>query len=143
LSASGGLLAMKWGTTRATIKVEVTPTLEVTMPESEAQPSLGRYEYRLTKPAPGAAVVSAFIVTYENRTLKVRWEQNGDYFETFALIRVAPGIFTPGIYDDHGTLYEVLRPDMMFMFRRVAGQPVTCTVRLDDDTLEATATRKP
>ena len=143
LSASGGLLAMQWGTTRATLRMEVTPTLEVTMPEAEAQPYLGRYEYRLAKPAPGAAAVSAFIVTYENRTLKARWEPNDDYFKTFALIRVGPDIFAPGIYDDRGTVYEVLRPDMMFTFRRVAGQPVTFTVRTDDDTLEATGTRKP
>ena len=143
LSVSAGTLAMQWGTTRATLKVGVTATLEVTMPESEAQPYIGRYEYRMTKPAPGSTGVSVLIVTYENKTLRARWEPNDDYFQTFALIRVGPDIFTPGIYDRDGTVYEVLRPDMMFTFRRVAQQAVTFEVRLDDDTLEATGTRQP
>ncbi len=143
LSAGGGMLTMQWGTTRASLKVGVTPSLEVTMPEAEARPYVGRYEYRAAKPAPGAPAVSVLIVTYENRTLKARWEPNDDYFQTFALIRVGPDIFAPGIYDKDGVVYEVLRPDMMFTFRRVAGRPVTFEVRLDDDALEATGTRKP
>jgi hypothetical protein len=38
LSVSGGTLAMQWGTTRASLKVAVTPTLEVTMPEQMRRP---------------------------------------------------------------------------------------------------------
>ena len=143
LSVSGGTLAMQWGTTRATLKVAVTPTLEVTMPEADAQAYVGRYEYRMAKPAPGSTGVSVFIVTYENKTLKARWDPNDDYMQTFALIRVGPDIFAPGIYDKDGTVYEVLRPDMMFTFRRAAGRPVSFDVRLEDDALEATGTRKP
>ena len=143
LSASGGTLAMQWGTTRASLKVSVTPSLEVTMPEAEAQAYVGRYEYRMAKPAPGSTGVSVFIVTYENKTLKARWDPNDDYMQTFALIRVGPDIFAPGIYDKDGTVYEVLRPDMMFTFRRAAGRPVSFDVRLEDDALEATGTRKP
>ena len=143
LSASGGTLAMQWGTTRASLKVSVTPSLEVTMPEAEAQAYVGRYEYRMAKPAPGSTGVSVFIVTYENKTLKARWDPNDDYMQTFALIRVGPDIFAPGIYDKDGTVYEVLRPDMMFTFRRAAGRPVAFDVRLEDDSLEGTGTRKP
>ncbi len=143
LSASGGSLTMQWGTTRATLKVAVKPSLEVTMPEAEAQAYVGRYDYREEKPAPGSSGVSTFIVTYENKTLKARWEPNDDYMQTFAMIRVGPDIFTPGLYDGSGAIYEVLRPDMMFTFRRVAGQPVTFTVRGLSDELEATGTRKP
>ena len=143
LSVSGGTLVMQWGTTRASLKLAVTPSLEVTMPEADARPYLGRYEYRRAKPDSGSTGVSVFIVTYENRTLKARWEPNDNYMQTFAMIRVGPDIFTPGLYDKDGTIYEVLRPDMMFTFRRVAGQPVTFAVRLEDDTLEATGTRKP
>jgi len=143
LSASGGILAMQWGTTRASLRRGVTPSLEVTMSEIDAQPYMGRYEYRLAKPAPGSAGLGVFIVTYENGTLKGRWEPNDPYMKTFALIRLGPDIFRPGLYDKDGTIYEVLRPDMMFTFRRVAGQPVTLVVRLDDDSLEATGTRQP
>ncbi len=143
LSASGGTLTMQWGTTRATLKVAVTPSLEVTMPESDAQAYVGRYEYRMVKPSPGSTGLSTFIVTYENKTLKARWEPNDNYMQTFALIRLGPDIFAPGLYDKDGTIYEVLRPDMMFTFRRVAGRPVAFDVRLDDDSLEATGKRTP
>ncbi len=143
LSVSGGTLAMQWGTTRASLKVAVTPSLEVTMAEADALAYVGRYEYRMAKPARGSTGVSVFIVTYENKTLKARWEPNDEYMQTFALIRVGPDIFAPGIYDKDGTVYEVLRPDMMFTFRRAAGRPVAFDVRLEDDSLEATGTRKP
>ncbi len=143
LSAGCGTLAMQWGTTRATLKVGVTPSLEVTMPESDAQAYVGRYEYRLAKPPSGSTGVSMLIVSYENKTLKARWEPNDAYMQTFALIRVGPDIFAPGLYDKSGAIYEVLRPDMMFTFKRVAGQPVTFAVRLDDDELEGTGSRKP
>ena len=143
LTVSGGTLAMQWGTTRASLKVGVTPSLEVTLPEADAQLYIGRYEFRETKPSAGSSGVSTFIVTYENRTLKARWDPNDDYMQTFALIRVGPDIFTPGLYDKDGTIYEVLRPEMMFTFRRVAGQPVTFSMRGEDDALEATGTRKP
>lgn len=143
LTVSGGTLAMQWGTTRASLKVGVTPSLESTMPEADAQVYVGRYDYRETKPSGVSSGVSTFIVTYENKTLKARWDPNDDYMQTFALIRVGPDIFAPGLYDKDGTIYEVLRPEMMFTFKRAAGQPVTFTVRGEDDTLEATGTKKP
>jgi Protein of unknown function (DUF2911) len=143
LSASGGLLTMQWGTTRARLRVGVSPSLQVTMPEADARPYVGRYEYREVKPQPGTSGVSAFIVTYENQTLKARWEPNDAYMGTFALIRVGPDIFTPGLYDKSGTIYEVLRPDMMFTFQRDGAQVTTFSVRNDQDGLEANATRKP
>lgn len=143
LTASGGRLTMQWGTTRATLKVAVTPSLEVTMPETDAQAFLGRYEVRAEKPASGSTGISALIVTYENKTLTARWDPTDSYMQTFALIRVGPDIFTPGLYDSNGAIYEVMRPDMMFTFRRGAGQPVTFTLRGLSDELEATGTKKP
>ena len=143
LTVSGGTLAMQWGTTRATLKVGVTPSLDATLPAGDAQAYVGRYEYRVTKPSPGSDSVTAFIVTYENETLKARFDPNESYMQTFALIRVGPDIFTAGLYDKDGTIYEVLRPEMMLTFRRVTGQPITFSVRTEDDTLVATGTRKP
>ena len=102
LSASGGTLAMQWGTTRATLEVGVTPSLEVTMAEAEARPYVGRYEYRETKPWPGFSGMTAFIVTYENKTLKARFEPNLDWMGQFALIRVGADILTPGLFDEAG-----------------------------------------
>lgn len=143
LTVSGGTLAMQWGTTRATLKVAVTPSLAVTMPAAEAQPYVGRYEYREVSPAPGASGASTFIVTYERGTLLARWDPNDAYMKTFALIRVGPDIFTAGLYDRDGTIYEVLRPDMMFTFRRPANGPVTFEVRGETDALEARGVRTP
>ena len=143
LTASGGALTMQWGTTRATLKVAVTPSLEVTMPEAEARAYVGLYEYREEKPSPGSTGISAFIVTYENGTLKARWDPNDTYMQTFAMIRLGPDIFTGGLYDRTGAIYEVLRPDMMITFRRIDGQPLTFSVRGEDDALLATGTRKP
>ena len=99
LTVSGGTLAMQWGTTRASLKVGVTPSLEVTMPEAEAQAYVGRYEYREAQPERGTSGLKWFIVTYQNSTLKARWDPNDNYMQTFALIRVGPDIFAPGLYD--------------------------------------------
>lgn len=142
IKASGGTLTMQWGTSRATLQVGVSPSLVVTMTEADAQPYVGRYEYREKTPEPGTSGVGTFIVTYENKTLKARWDPNDDYMETFALIRVAPDVFAPGLYDKNGEIYEVLRPDMMFTFKRVSGRAETFEVRTDADVLEGTGKRK-
>jgi hypothetical protein len=43
LAVSGGTLAMQWGTTRASMRVGVSPSLQVTMAEADAAPYVGRY----------------------------------------------------------------------------------------------------
>jgi hypothetical protein len=143
VNVSGGTLAMQWGSTRATLKVMVRPTLSVAIAEADAAPYLGRYTYTEKAPNGTNKAISTFIVTYDANTLKARWEPNDDYMQTFALIRVGPDIFTAGLYDKSGAIYEVLRPDMMFTFKRVNGRPATFDVRNESDVLEATGTRKP
>jgi hypothetical protein len=142
ITASGGTLTMHWGTTRASLKVGVSPSLVVTLPEADARPYLGRYEY-VEKGEGGATKTTAFIVSYEDKTMKARWEPNDAYMQTFAMIRVGPDIFAPGLYDKSGEIYEVLRPDMIFTFKRVNGRPTTFEVRDDSDELFATGKRKP
>ncbi len=142
MTVSGGTLAMQWGTTRAVMQLGVTPSLEVTMPEAEARPFVGRYDY-LGRSGSDSGKVSTFIVLYENKTLKARWEPQDDYMQTFALIRVAPDIFVPGLYDRAGQIYEVLRPDMVFSFKRVGTTPTTFEVRDETDLLQATGKRRP
>lgn len=58
---------MQCGTTRASLKVGVAPTMEVTMSESDARPFVGRYAFRETRPWPGFAGMTALIVTFEIR----------------------------------------------------------------------------
>ena len=138
----GGTLAMNWGKTVVSMNIEVAPSLQVTMAESEAHRYLGRYIYS-EKDSSGKETTKTFIIDYENGTLKGAWEPNDPYFKHFALIRVAPDWFVPGVYDDKGVLYEVLRPDMVLEFTRVNGRPMTFEMRDEDDKVFATGRRQP
>jgi hypothetical protein len=60
----------------------------------------------------------------------------------FALIRVAPDWFVPGLYDANGKIYEVLRPGMVVLFSVREGRAESLEVRGEDDGLVAAATRK-
>ena len=142
LSATGGTLAMQWGTTRVAMDVGVPPSLDMTMSERDATPFVGRYSY-LQRIGPDSGKTKTLIVMHEGGTLKARWEPNDPYFKTFALIRIAPNWFAPGVYDDNGQIYEVYKPDMTFEFKVTAGRAVSLEVRMDDDTLEATGKRLP
>lgn len=141
LSISGGTLAMQWGTTRASMTVGVKPTMTFTMPEAEAAPYLGRWEFASKNG--GRRPPTSVTFTYENGTLKGRYEPNVEWMGTFAMIRVAPDIFVPGLYDAKGQIYDVLRPDMVYTFKRVNGKPVSFEERYEDDSLGGTGTRKP
>jgi hypothetical protein len=142
LTVSGGTLAMQWGTTRATMKIGVAPSLTISMSENDARPYLGQYKYSGKEPSDSGKVLD-FFVTYDGGTLKAHWVPDDEYMRTFAMIRVAPDVFTAGLYDKHGEIYEVLRPDMMFTFKRIAGRASTFEVRDDQDKLVATARRAP
>jgi len=142
LTISGGTIAMQWGTTRATMKFSVQPSLQVTLAEAEARPYLGRYQYTAMT-GRDSGKVSAFVVSYENGTMKGEYDPTVDWMGRFALIRVAPDVFVPGLYDSKGELYEVLRPDMIITFTRVNGRPMTFEERWEDDTLGASGKRLP
>jgi hypothetical protein len=140
---NGATLAMQWGTTRVRFDVEVEPSLSVTMAAGDAAPYVGRYAYE-ERGANGAPPKQmGFVVSYEDGTLKGQFEPNDPYMQRFALIRVAPDIFVPGLYDEQGRIYEVLRPEMVFTFSRVAGRPTTFEIRGEDDALEGTGRRRP
>jgi hypothetical protein len=142
LTVSGGTLAMQWGATRATMKVAVQPTLQITLAEAEARPYVGRYKYT-TMMGRDSGKVSGFVVSYENGVLKGEYDPTVDWMGRFALIRVGPDIFVPGLYDEKGEIYEVLRPDMVITFTRVNGRPMTFEERWEDDTLGGTGKRLP
>ena len=143
LRMNGGTLAMNWGKLVVAMNVEVEPSLQVTMAEREAQPYLGRYEYTERDDSTGKETRKIFIVDYENGTLKGAWDPKDPYFQHFALIRVAPDWFVPGVYDEKGVLYEVLRPDMVLEFARVNGRPTTFEMRDEEDKVFATGKRIP
>ena len=123
--------------------VEVEPSLQITLAESDAKPYLGRYDYVERDSTGKETKRSTFIVDYEDGTLKGAWEPADPYMKHFALIRIAPDWFVPGIYDKNGVVYEVLRPEMVIAFTRANGRAMSIEMRDEDDKLFATATRKP
>jgi hypothetical protein len=142
VTANGGTLAMNWGTTKIAMDLGVEPSFRMTMDAADAAPFIGRYDYTQLI-APDSGKRSVLIVTYEDSTLKGRWEPNDPYFKKFALIRIAPNWFAPGVYDDNGRIYEVYKPEMTFEFTVTNGKAVSLEIRGEDDTVEARGSRKP
>ena len=75
--------------------------------------------------------------------MKGQYDPNDDYYNRFALIRIAPDWFVPGVYDREGKIYEVYRPEFVFQFTRVGARAVSVDLRNQDDSVEFHATRKP
>ena len=142
LSAAGGTLEMRWGTTLVPITVAVEPSLRLTMSASEAAPYLGSYTYT-ERTGPDRGKTKTLTVTYEDSTLKGRYTPEDDYFRKFALIRIAPNWFAPGVYDDKGQIYEVYKPELTLEFKVVAGKADSLEMRNEADEVEAAGERKP
>ncbi|MES2124444.1 MAG: DUF2911 domain-containing protein [Gemmatimonadota bacterium] len=142
LRVNGGTIAMQWGTTRASLRITVQPSLVVALAEEEARPYLGRYSFAWSD-APAGAKPILLTLSYENGILKGVFAPNDAWMGKFAMIRVGADYFAPGLYDKHGELYEVLRPDMIFTFARVGGRPESFEVRGEDDALIASGKRLP
>jgi len=83
------------------------------------------------------------VVTYEKGTLKGQFDPNVEFMGKFALIRIGPDSFVPGIYDEKGVMYEVLRPDLIVEFKRSNGRAASFEMRDDSDSLQGRATRIP
>lgn len=138
LRATGATLAMQWDTVRVAVDVAVTPSLSVTMPEGDARAYLGSYT---TVRQDSSSHVARMVVLYEQGTLKAEFVPADPYFKRFALIRTGKDTFAPGIYDDKGQIYEVLRPDVTFTFAR-KGDRMTVESRSSDDALWWAGERK-
>ena len=126
------------------MRVEVEPSLTVTMAAADAQPYLGRFEYADTD-RQGKPVTKALVVTYDDaaRTMKAQFDPFDAYMGRFAMIRVAPDWFVPGLYDKDGKIYEVYRPEMVFQFTRAGARAATLDLRDENDSLQFHAARKP
>ena len=143
LRMDGGTIAMQWGTTLVAMQLGVEPSLVNTMSPADAAPYVGRYDYSEFDSAGKATDRKVLTVLYEGGTLKGEFEPKDPYFLRFALVRIAPDWFVPGIYDEHGDIYEVLRPDMVVEFGRSGDQVTTLTWRDDQDVVFAKGTRRP
>ena len=140
LRVSGGTIAMQWATTRAAMSFQVDPSLPITMAEGDAKSYLGRYEGRNVDPK--QTEKWDFVLTYEDGVMKGQFDPNEPYMGKFAMIQLAPDIFTAGLYDKNGQIYEVLRPDMIITFTRMKGKVETFEIRNDSDILESTGRKR-
>jgi hypothetical protein len=141
VSTGGAVLAFRWATTRVAVPLQVEPSLVVGLPEAEAAPYLGRWTYVKRDTPDEKPQTLEFRTLYEAGTLKGEWVPADPYMKRFALIRVRPDLFFPGLYDKDGQIYEVMRPDMAFTFTRTGGRADSLEVRYSDDFLAGTAKR--
>ncbi len=138
-----GTLEMRWERKRVPMLIEVPPSLVMTLPAADATPYLGEYAIVDVDSAGKVQRTYKLIVTHEDGILKGVFDPIDPYFKKFALVRIAPDWFAPGVYDEHGVIYEVLKPDMTFEFTKQGGKAASIIVRGDDDTIWSKATRKP
>ena len=144
IRAGGATLAMSWVKTRVSVEIEVEPSLVVELPSADATPFLGRYIFEaMTKEDSAKKHQDQLVVTYEKGTLKGQFDPNVEFMGKFALIRIGPDSFVPGIYDEKGVMYEVLRPDLIVEFKRSNGRAASFEMRDDSDSLQGRATRIP
>jgi hypothetical protein len=143
IRANGGTLLFQWERVRIPIDIEVQPSLVMTMSAAEAAPYLGKYDYAEKDSTGKATKTSVLTVTHEDGTLKGEFTPADPYFRKFALIRIGPDWFAPGVYDRKGQIYEVYRPEITYEFTRKDGRAVSVKVREEDDTISATGTRIP
>jgi hypothetical protein len=140
---NGAILELKWERVRVPLDIEVEPSLQTGLPAADAAPYLGQYRYTELDSTGKALKEFTLTITHEEGTLKGRFDPEDPYFRKFALVRIGPDWFVPGVYDSNGVLYEILKPDMVFEFTRASGRAASIVVRYDDDAVAARAVRKP
>ncbi len=132
LRSNGGMLTMQWGRTRVDMNLDVTPSYALTMPQIDANPYVGTWEYAEIDSAK-TGPTHRFLIDYENETLKGRWHSDSSYFKHFALVKIAPDWFAPGVYDEKGQVYEVYKPELVLEFTRENGRATSFLARDDQD----------
>jgi hypothetical protein len=140
---NGGSLVFEWERWRVPIDVEVEPSLTTTLSAADAAPYLGRYTWTELDRTGKSTGTSVLTVTHEDGTLKAQYTPDDPYFKKFALVRIAPDWFAPGIYDSKGVLYEVLKPEMVLEFTRESGKATRIVSRDEDDHVMSTGARAP
>ncbi len=141
LRMDGGKLAMDWERVRVAVNVKVEPSMVMTFPATESAQYVGEYSF-VEKDSTGKEKLSLFTISHEDGMLKGRWTPDDPYMKKFALVRVAPDAFAPGVYDKDGQLYEILRPDLIVDFKREKGRVVSFSIRDMEDELWGVGTRK-
>jgi hypothetical protein len=143
LRIDGGTLAMQWERVRIPLSVRVQPSLVMTLPAADAAEYLGEYRFVERDSTGKDGKASVFTITHEDNTLKGRWTPDDPYMKKFALIRISADTFVPGVYDQDGMIYEVLKPDIVLEFKRDKGKVASFVLRDLEDNVWGTGTPKP
>ena len=128
--STGATLQFEWSNRRIPFEIRVTPSLVTTLPAADAPAYVGTYDAVKQSLTPARGQL---LVTHEQGTLRADFVPVHGYFKHFALVRIGPDMFAPGIYDKQGAIYEVLRPDLTFTFIHAPGAPVRIEARGVDD----------
>ncbi len=142
LRMTGGTLVMDWERVRVPVNVEVEPSLVTTLPAADAASYVGEYTFTEQDSTGKPTKVIRFDITHENGTLKGRWTPDDPYMKKFAMVRIGPDWFAPGVYDEKGDIYEVLKPDVVIEFTRAGGRVASLVMRDMEDNVWGTGTPK-
>ena len=156
----GALLAMQWGDRYVPLNVTVTPSHPITIAADLARQYVGKYDFAWVPDSATAASDSAghssttdsseakvppptsFEVVYDKGSLWGIWDPAPwPGMEKVLLIRAADDLFFPTMMKD-GQIYDTLA-DLAVEFKVANGRASGFEVRIENDDLIATATRKP
>ena len=141
LRMDGGKIMFRWERARIPMNFTVQPSLVMALTASNAAEYIGHSSFS-EKDSAGKEKLSDFSITHEDGTLKGRWTPDDPYMKKFALIRVGADTFVPGVYDETGKIYEVLKPDLVVEFKRDNGKVSSFTIRDMSDELWGTGTAR-
>ncbi|MES2524786.1 MAG: DUF2911 domain-containing protein, partial [Gemmatimonadota bacterium] len=116
--SNGASMVMAWDTFRTAVDVGVAPSLVYATEPAVAAEYVGRFEGKGTTESWIPPEPFSLTVVHDKGILRGDLVPEDKYLAHFALIRVAPDVFTVGVNDEKGEIYEVLRPDMMITFKR-------------------------
>lgn len=162
--SDGVTLAMQWSSSYVPLNVTVEPSRPLTIAADLARPYLGEYDFKWAEQAPDSSEAGAgsedgqhhrdssgthepppgttFEVFYDKGSLWARVDPAPfPGMETVLLIRKAGHWFFPAMMKD-GQVYDTM-DDMVMEFKVENGTASGFEVRVEDDELIASATRKP
>ncbi len=138
-TATGVVLAMRWGATKVAMKVGVSSSMRVTTPAEEAAPMLGEYTWKWTD----ADSVKKYVVrlVHENGYLMGHMTPHDVWPRDFALIRLKQDMYTFGLFEKK-ELVDVEVTWVLEFTRDKSGKIVSYEIRDDTDKLWVTGVRR-
>lgn len=141
LSVSGADLELRWGTTRVSMPVRVTPSLRLTTPVAEATPFAGRYDWRFMDDSTKAY---ALVLGAEDGYLMGRLTPDTWPPDRWAFVRVHPtrDWYSIALFEK-GEVYEIETTWVAEFTRGSDGRVTGFVIRNDTDKIDVRATKLP